>query len=502
MPTCHLDFGSILAPTFAYHTARQSRAKPSLSRTVWRLTGTDFRVRIVTERHRKRLQGLRRLSCREAKGQMKFARFANILALKTSTGEVLGFHAVNLQVAELDPCVWDAVSAAGEIAKDAGANSEATSELQEWNDERDPSVKDQTLGQTVRSLTINIAQICNLKCSYCAAGGDGTYGSNVKEIDLTKVYDQLRFFLKAVPDGGNFVITFLGGEPLIYPSAIAMIHRFVDLQIAGRGIRVRYDIVTNGTLITQENAELLASLKAHVTISLDGPAEINDRQRRTASGAGSTARTLKGLETLLKIRDRIGSISVGSVFGKHSTDVVATYRFLQPYSLDSLKFDFAAAENDSEASAAYIASLLEVASEAFRTGGERELRRIGLFDRYFQILDSRERIGNHCGAGKSLMQIDTSGKLYACQWFVNDAKEVLGDGTKIDSEKRAAYAHPLTELNSCNDCWARNLCGGGCMFVNKVKNGNKHLKDNEFCTRTRSIIAKGIEYYAQLRKQA
>ncbi len=37
------------------------------------------------------------------------------------------------------------------------------------------------------------------------------------------------------------------------------------------------------------------------------------------------------------------------------------------------------------------------------------------------------------------------------------------------------------------------------MYVNKAKTGNKHDKDTEFCIRTRSIIAKGIEYYAEAR---
>jgi uncharacterized protein len=436
---------------------------------------------------------------------VSIARQGNILAIQKASGEVVGFHAHNLQVAQLDHLAWTAISAAQTptLANTESANAEleeARSELLTWDAEIDGDVKDQRLSQNVRSFTINIAQICNLKCTYCAAGGDGTYGSKVKEIDLAKLYDQLRYFLHRVPDGGQFVVTFLGGEPLIYPDAIRSIHRFIQLQVLGRGIEVRYDLVTNGTLVTPAIAELLCLLRCHVTVSLDGPPAINDLQRPTATGKGSTIRTLRGLENLLKVRDRLGSVSIGSVFGKHYVDVVATYRFLQPYKLDSLKFDFAAEKDDGEASQNYVDAICQVAEIAYTEGGEKELRRIGLFDRYFQILDARERIHNHCGAGKSLLQVDTSGKLYVCQWFVNDPAEVVGEGTTVDHKKLEAYADPIRTLNGCDTCWARHLCGGGCMFVNKVKTGSKHTKDAEFCARTRSIIAKGIEYYAEARK--
>lgn len=426
---------------------------------------------------------------------MELARFDNIIAIKTGTGDVVGYHANNLQVARLDGLVWQA------LRSPEAAQTDVKEEIEFWNRENDPSVGDANLPQSVRSLTINIAQICNLKCSYCAAGGDGSYGSPVKEIDLTKLYEQIRMLLHDVPNGGSFVITFLGGEPLIYPNAISAIARFVKLQTAGRDIRVRYDLVTNGTLATPEIAELLASIRCHITVSLDGPPEINDRQRPTRGGLGSTDRTLKGLANLMAVRDRLGSISVGAVFGKHYTDVMATYLFLKPFGFDVIKFDFAAEKDDAEASRAYVESLARVADLAFKEGGEAELRRIGLFDRYFQMLDDRMRIHNHCGAGKSLLQVDTSNKFYVCQWFVNDPAEEVGRDMALDHEKLKAYEDPIRELNGCRTCWARHLCGGGCMYVHKTKTGSKHKTDADFCTRTRSIIAKGIEYYAQARYQ-
>jgi uncharacterized protein len=427
---------------------------------------------------------------------LKLLRFDNIIAIQTEQGSVVGFHARNLQVAHLDPMVW------GALSTPEAAATEVKEEIQTWNSEIDASVRDAHVQQKIRSLTINIAQICNLKCTYCAAGGDGTYGSRVKQIDLNKLYEQITMLLHDVPNGERFTFTFLGGEPLIYPEAIASIARFVKLQVIGRDITPVFHIVTNGTLVTREIAELLASINCYVTVSLDGSPDVNDVNRPTRAGTGSTAQTLRGLENLLAVRDRLGTLAVAAIFGPHNTDVLSAYRFLKRYNFDLYKFDFAAGPEDREASLAYAQGLNEMAELAFREGGEAELRKISDYDHYFQILDERRRIFNHCGAGKNHLQVDTSGKFTTCQWFVGDKSEEVGAGTTLDQAKLAAYADPLVELNGCGKCWARHLCGGGCMFVHKLKTGSKHTPDPEYCTRTRTIIAKGIELYAEARNEA
>lgn len=428
---------------------------------------------------------------------LALARQNDILAIKTPSGRVVGFHAHNLQVAALDEVVWQAM--AGTDSPDLPELLEARAELLEWNAESDPSVIDAQLPKGFRSLAINVAQLCNLKCTYCAAGGDGTFGDPMKEIDLGILYDQIRMLLHDVPNGGEFKFTFLGGEPLLAPDAIKMIHRFAKLQVAGRAIALRFDIVTNGTLVTPAVAELLANMKCNVTVSLDGPPEVNDLSRPTKSGKSSTIKALAGLQNLAAVKDRLGSLSVGSVFGQHFTDVMATYKFLQPMPLDSIRFDFAVGDGDETASRAYVAALSEVADLAFAIGGENELRRLSMFDLYFAILDGKRRIRNHCGAGKTHLHVDTRGALTTCQWFVGVKDEQVGFGTTIETSKLEEYADPLVDTHSCGTCWARNLCGGGCMFVNKTKTGSKHTKDSEFCFRTRSLIAKGIEKYGESR---
>jgi uncharacterized protein len=316
---------------------------------------------------------------------------------------------------------------------------------------------------------------------------------------------QLANLLSYVPRGDQFSITFLGGEPLLYPEIIRTIVRDAKLITAGREIDLRFDIVTNGTLVTPELAEMLASIRANVTVSIDGAPEDSDKARVTKSGKGSSALVLKGLSELIKVRERLGSLNAGAVFGKHNLNVVAGWEFLSQFPFDMIKFDFAAEAGDEFSSRKFAQGVVAVADLAFKRGGEKELRRLHNFDNLFQTLDDQVRIENHCLAGKTHLQLDTDGKFTACQWFVGQKDELLGEGLNLDlsskNKRLAGFADPLIEKNGCGSCWARHICGGGCMFVNKVKTGNKHQADQAFCERTRTNIAKGIERYAEARYQ-
>ena len=426
---------------------------------------------------------------------MKLARYGNVIAIQTDRGNLVGLHAHNLEVARLDQQAWDALQCP------SPANAEAQAEILEWDHQENPQTRDADMPQQVRALTINIAQVCNLKCSYCAAGGDGSYGSNVKHVDIEKLKSQVKMLLADVPSGDRFKFMLLGGEPLVYPDAIKALYRHVNLLTAGRGIHIKYEMVTNATLVTPEIAELLAQMQCHVTVSLDGPPELNDHSRPTIGNKGATERTLRGVQNLMQVRGRLGALMVNAVFGQHNSDVMKSYLFLQAMPWDKIQLTYAVSAEDEIYSGAYLHGMKQVADWAWNHGGEDELRRITQFDQTFALLDGQTRIHNHCGAGKWLMQVDTAGKFYVCNWFVNQREEEVGRDLQIDAQKIEKYQKSLIEMHNCGSCWARHLCGGGCMFVHKSKTGNKHQKDPYFCERIRTLVAKGIEYYEQARTE-
>lgn len=425
---------------------------------------------------------------------MQFRRQDDIVAFKKPGQAAVAFHARNLEVAAISEELWNEMAAPSELL------SSARESLKAWQQEISPEVKSGKIEFGIRSLTLNVTQICNLHCTYCAAGGDGSFGDPVKKISIEKTLPQLKFFLAKLKDNSSFHITFLGGEPLLFADGMDLIADYVQLMTAGRNIRASYTVVTNGTLLhTPKILDLLAKIKANITISIDGPAETNDLFRVTKNKSGSTAQTLHGLQALLARKGEMGSIGLSGVFGRNNLEVEKAYEFYSAFAVDWFEFNYEYAEADEATHQSFMAKMTDIAELAFSRGGETELRRIRFFDHYFHSLDEQQQVENFCGAGKSFLMVDARNNLYTCPWVVGQKSEMVSTNGAPETLNVAEYQTPQIEKHGCGGCWARFMCGGGCMLINKLKTGDKHEKDPQFCERTKHLISLALLYYQRSR---
>jgi uncharacterized protein len=83
---------------------------------------------------------------------------------------------------------------------------------------------------------------------------------------------------------------------------------------------------------------------------------------------------------------------------------------------------------------------------------------------------------------------------------VGQEKEKVGEGSYLSAAKLAPYQQTLVDKNDCHKCWARFVCGGGCMYIHKQNTGEKYKKDPIFCERIRNLIIIAITYYKQSRE--
>ncbi len=440
---------------------------------------------------------------------MSLKRFEDIIAYKSDLG-ITAFHARNLEVADVSEEVFSQMtpielksSTVPRLNALASLEeSESFRSLQDWNLEHNPEVLSGEIKFGIKSLTLNITQICNLKCTYCAAGGDGTYGEAINKVSVEKTLPQLKFFLESLKNGSTFSLSFVGGEPFLYPEAMKMIYDYVLLQTAGRNIDCKFMVTTNGTLITDSVVEMLKTMRINIAVSLDGTKEVNDVVRPAKNGKSSTDATLDGIAMLSVIRPQLASLGVTAVISAKNLNLKDNYLFFKTLNVDWYEFNFDYSEKDEHAQAEYLKQMGQVAELAFQAGGEEELRKIKTFSTYFDVLDSQQRIENFCGAGKSYLMIDAKNRLYTCPWLVGEKDEVVGENSQLDYDKLDKYQKPLVELNNCNNCWARFVCGGGCMYIHRQHTGDKHKKDEKFCERTRGLILLGILYYKRSRAAA
>jgi uncharacterized protein len=437
---------------------------------------------------------------------MEIRRFKDIIAVKNDAilghdGNIVAFHASNLEVALLDKEAFDEMKPitllTGEVPQyaESEVEKEAIQALDSWQNELNPDVKSGAIEFGIQSITLNVNQICNLKCSYCAAGGDGTYGEAVKKLSIEKTLPQLKYFLSRLKSGATFAISFVGGEPLLHPEAVKEIYEYVITEAQSRNLKPKFKIVTNGTLLTENTLELLRKMSVHLTISIDGKKEYNDLIRPSKDGKSTTDKIIVGLKSLMKDRGIISSINFSSITVKQNSDIFENYLFLRTLNPDSMEFVFANDEKDPETLQRHILGMEKIMAHAFQVGGEKELRKLKSVNYYFSMLDSQQRTENFCGAGKNYLMVDSMNRLYSCVWDANYKNESVGSDNTIEMDKLAKLSKPLIELNNCNTCWARFLCGGGCMHINRSHTGDKHKKSIMFCERTRSLISTSLMYY-------
>ncbi|WP_413558732.1 radical SAM protein [Bdellovibrio sp. HCB209] len=423
---------------------------------------------------------------------MEIRRQNDIIAFRVQGESPVAFHARNLEVADISEELWSEM--------DHASDDSLQSMLSDWNTEENPDVSTHSFGKDIRALTINVTQICNLKCTYCAAGGDGTYGSAQTKINVEKTLPQLKYFLEKLPNSGTFRISFLGGEPLLYPEGIRAIANYVKLMTAGRNITPQFSIVTNGTLLTDANIELLQEIKANISVSIDGAADENDAARPMKNGKGSTETVVAGLNKLLAKKELVGSVALHGVFTASNMNVSKAYEFYRQFPADKYEFTYSVSEQNQEASDLFVREMRLIAAMAYTSGGEAALRKIGYFDGVFNALDQQRRTENFCGAGKSLLVIDARNNVFTCPWDVGNASEKVGQGTEVSSDALEKYSRQLIEQNNCQTCWARYLCGGGCMYIHKEATGSKNRKNGQFCERMRSLAGTAILYFKKSRQ--
>ncbi len=113
----------------------------------------------------------------------------------------------------------------------------------------------------------NVTKACNLRCIHCYASADPSPASDelTTREGFALLEDLARF--------GCPVVLFSGGEPLVRPDILDLIHKAVSLGL-------RAVLSTNGVLIDKALAKELKKLGlSYVGISLDGIGEVHDKFR-------------------------------------------------------------------------------------------------------------------------------------------------------------------------------------------------------------------------------
>ncbi|MBI1319259.1 MAG: radical SAM protein [Candidatus Hydrogenedens sp.] len=152
---------------------------------------------------------------------------------------------------------------------------------------------------------IHPTPFCNLDCTYCWAPDR----SNTSKISL----ETLDTTLSQVYGGSALTgmdMLWLTGEPLVM--GLQHFRDTVDLCRKRNRLDVQpqFVIQTNGTLIDEAWCEFFAENDFKVGVSVDGPAQIHDHQRRTKAGRPTFEKVERAIDLLTEYKIRGGAICV------------------------------------------------------------------------------------------------------------------------------------------------------------------------------------------------
>jgi len=133
---------------------------------------------------------------------------------------------------------------------------------------------------------------CNHKCLYCQSGALGAAGSR-SDMSRAVARKSVDFALQSTNPG--ITIEFQGGEPLLNWDVLRDTVLYARRRGRDLGREVRLALVSNFSLMTEEKARFLLQNEVSICTSLDGPADLHNKNR-TYAGGNSHAATVRWLK--------------------------------------------------------------------------------------------------------------------------------------------------------------------------------------------------------------
>lgn len=302
-----------------------------------------------------------------------------------------------------------------------------------------------------KTVMIYLTQECNMRCPHCYM-----YAGLKKENELS--VDEIIDFLKFSKKNGFDKVKFSGGEVTARNDFIEIINRTYEL-----GYKI--EIFTNGTLWYDDMINEIAPKLSEVQISIDGYCEEENSRVR---GKGNFEKALKVVDKFVN-KGVATRVATTPMFDENLEKKIDNYvkfakGLIEKYENKNFNIIFTGelikgrninlSERENNKYSKIIEELYEKSigitkESSFATSHKR-----------FDILDN-------CSFGN--LYIDSNGDVYACSRIENMkpfANIRNNDFARIfEISKKAKFVSCVDNLEPCNKCELKYICGGGCRLV-------------------------------------
>ncbi|HEX9275463.1 MAG TPA: radical SAM protein [Casimicrobiaceae bacterium] len=361
-------------------------------------------------------------------------------------------------------------------------------------------------GIPLGTLVLEAAQACNLRCAYCYAGG-GSYGGEARLMRPDLAARAARYLVESSGDRESVTLVLFGGEPLLNLAALEAAVREGESAAAAYGKTLVVSVTTNGTRFTSEALDFLCAQRIAVTVSIDGPPDVHDANRRYAGteGGGTYVDVVDGVA---RLHARTGRAPAARVTLKPDQWHRVPEVFEHVLGLGFVEVGIAPSSpitanllSTPQQDEALVAGFSRLAERfAFEAAHGRVLPFSNLLDVLGRLHAGRVKQAP-CGAGLGYLAMDAQGRFFLCHRLAGVQRFCVGDiDAGIDHAKirDCLAAQAMPRQDACAACWAHSLCAGGCHYENHVRETELGLPRGGSCDFIRQWLEIGIRVYARL----
>jgi uncharacterized protein len=369
------------------------------------------------------------------------------------------------------------------------------------------------LNTKMRQLILGVTEQCNLRCRYCVYSGSYQYQRQhaSRWMDFGIARKAIDLFGRCSSATENPTVGFYGGEPLLAFDLIRQVAEYVNKNYNNR---LRFDMTTNGTLLSGDIARFLVDNNFNLQVSLDGPLPIHDAMRVFPGGEGSFRVVMDNLRTLKSCYPDFFRHNVTFSICLNALDEIERiYDFFREEELFSeklLSINYVDPRDTDLFARGVVVSterrpmlnMIKRFVDAVATGRKPdhflkslfELLLLEIHQRSIRPLAEDHYPNGICTAGVRRLFCSIDGDLTICE-RVNPGLTIGHVDTGVDPERVLELANMYAEICSpeCRDCWAVRFCSA--CYRDLYRDRFDLDKKREFCETERKVLSVAISMY-------
>ncbi|MDO9509824.1 MAG: radical SAM protein [Candidatus Magasanikbacteria bacterium] len=341
----------------------------------------------------------------------------------------------------------------------------------------------------ITGMYVMLTDLCNYACKYCFVESPLPKNHNFLMMKVSTAKKAIRRFGQW--SNKNFVrsIIFCGGEPLLNKKTLYAVLEEIDSELQNENLKLQ--VITNGSLVDREFANVARLHNLKVSVSIDGMANFHNSARVYQDGTATHEDAVKGYNIL---KDAGVSVGVSMTVGfEHVGHLVENVKWLvDNLKIKSLGFNtLMDVDKNTVVPVEYVKKVNSEMIEAFKI-----LRDLGIYeDRLMRKIESfiegTPYLHDCSGCGHQIV-VAPNGNIGVCHGYCGWKKFFVKPTKNFKPQEHEYWKEWIKRspinMPQCYDCEALGICGGGCPCSADTRNGSIWCVNENFCHHSKAVL--------------